>query len=129
LIAAQDADDPLLLDTKVFDNKNRDKHYLCKGFNQIYTYTQQYNEPFGYLVIYNIAEQELCFSLECSGHIPMVIHNNKTIFLLTINIGSSTLNRGALKWSPSGFVLGNKRGFSPTFAPSSKPERALAATF
>lgn len=100
LIAAQGTDDPLLLDAKVFDNENHNKHYLCKGFYQIYTYTQQYNEPVGYLVIYNITELELRFSLESSGRIPMVRHNNKTIFLLTINIPrnlKSPSKRGVLK--------------------------------
>ncbi len=86
LIAAQDSDDPLLLDVKVFDNKNRNKRKLCEGFNQIYSYTDQYNEPCGYLVIYDITEEGLCFRLKCLGHMPMVVHNNKTIFLLTINI-------------------------------------------
>jgi hypothetical protein len=86
LIAAQDTHDPLLLDVKVFDNIHRNKSYLCKGFNQVYEYTQQYNEPFGYLVIFNIAAQGLRFSLKCPSHIPMVLHNNKTIFLFTIDI-------------------------------------------
>jgi hypothetical protein len=86
LIAAQDTSDPLLLDVKVFDNKGRNKSYLCKGFHQVYAYTQQYNEPFGYMVIFNVTDQSLRFALECTGHIPMVLHNNKTIFLLTIDI-------------------------------------------
>lgn len=86
LIAAQDTHDPLLLDVKVFDNKGRNKSYLCKGFHQVYSYTQQYNEPFGYMVIFNVSGQSLRFALECTGHIPMVLHNNKTIFLLSIDI-------------------------------------------
>lgn len=86
LIAAQNTSDPLLLDTKVFDNESRNKHYIRKGFNQIYTYTQQFNEPFGYLVIYNLSDKDLRFSLKLSGNIPTVIHNHKTIFLIVIDI-------------------------------------------
>ncbi len=86
LIAAQDTSDPLLLDVKVFDNKGRNKSYLRRGFHQVYAYTQQYNEPFGYMVIFNVSERSLRFALKCSGHIPMVLHNNKTIFLLVIDI-------------------------------------------
>jgi hypothetical protein len=86
LIAAQNTTDPLLADTKVFDGNKRAKPYLLKGFNQIYTYTKQYNEPFGYLIIYKICERELSFSLETSHHIPMISHNHKTICFITIDI-------------------------------------------
>ncbi|MBI4810370.1 MAG: hypothetical protein HY800_02800, partial [Ignavibacteriales bacterium] len=87
LIAAQGSEDPLLVDTKIFDAVDRSKSYIRKGFNQIYTYTQQYNEPFGYLVIFKITDRDLRFSLsEQSRNIPVIIHNHKTIFLITIDI-------------------------------------------
>jgi len=66
---------------------NRGKTYICKGFNQIYTYTQQYNEPFGYLVIYKTTESDLRFSLPTfSRNVPVVIYNHKSLFLITIDI-------------------------------------------
>ncbi len=86
LIAAQNTSDPLLLEAKIFDGDGRGKSYIKKAFNQIYTYTQQYNEPFGYLVIYKIIERDLNFSLKTSRDIPQVNYNHKTIFLLTIDI-------------------------------------------
>ncbi len=86
LIAAQGSNDPLLADTKIFDADERSKSYLEKAFNQIYTYTQQFNEPFGYLIIFKIVETELRFALSTSGNIPMAIHNHKSIFLITIDI-------------------------------------------
>jgi hypothetical protein len=86
LIAAQDTDDPVILDAKVFDGESRGKSYIRKGFNQIYTYTQQYNKPFGYLIIYKICEKDVRFALKESGNIPLVVHNHKTIFLITIDI-------------------------------------------
>ena len=89
LIGAQGSDDPFLADTKIFDAKNRSKKYICKGFNQIYTYTQQYNEPFGYLIIYKTSDTDLRFSLsEKSRNIPVVTYNHKSIFLITIDIYS-----------------------------------------
>jgi len=88
LIAAQDTLDPLLLDTKIFDGDSRGKQYIRKGFAQLYTYTQQYNQPFGYLVIYKITDRDLRFSLQIHGDIPVVVHNHKTIFLITIDIHS-----------------------------------------
>jgi hypothetical protein len=86
LIVAQNTQDPLLLDAKIFDGDARGKHYIRKGFNQIYTYTQQYNEPFGYLVIYKTAGKDLRFSLRTSTEFPYVVHNHKTIFLIVIDI-------------------------------------------
>lgn len=87
LIAAQHSADPLLLDVKIFDGESRNRHYIRKAFRQIYTYTQHFNEPFGYLVIFDIAPSELRFSLERSlSNVPVVVHNHKTIFLLTIDV-------------------------------------------
>lgn len=87
LIAAQGSDDPLLADAKIFDAASRSKTYICKAFNQIYTYTQQYNEPFGYLIIFKVTDKDLSFSLSMSSrNLPVVIYNHKAIFLITIDI-------------------------------------------
>ncbi len=87
LIAAQGSLDPLLADAKVFDAEGRSKAYIRKSFNQIYTYTQQYNEPFGYLGIFKTTERDLRFSLRTpTSDIPVVSYNHKTIFPITVDI-------------------------------------------
>lgn len=87
LIGAQGSEDPLLADTKIFDGDGRGKTYIRKAFNQIYTYTQQHNEPFGYLIIFKITDKDLRFLLSTkSRNIPVVTHNHKTIFLITVDI-------------------------------------------
>ena len=86
MIAAQDPSDPVVLDAKIFDGDSRGKRYIQKGFAQIYTYTQQYNEPFGYLVIFKATDRDLSFSLRRSRFTPTVVHNHKTVFLLTIDV-------------------------------------------
>ena len=86
LIAAQDTPDPLLLDAKVFDGSGRGKPYVCKAFAQIYTYSQQYNEPSGYLAIFNTGSRDLRFALRTTSRVPTVVYNHKTIFLVTIDI-------------------------------------------
>jgi len=87
LIAAQNTKDPLVADAKIFDGDKRHKSYLAKGFGQIYRYTEQYNEPFGYLIIFKICQNDLSFSLtNQTQYTPYIIHNNKTIFLITIDI-------------------------------------------
>jgi len=87
LITAQGTDDPLLADAKIFDGDKRGKSYICKGFGQIYSYTQQYNEPFGYLVIFKTTDRDLHLSFPLqSHHLPAVSYNSKTIFFLVIDI-------------------------------------------
>ncbi len=87
LIAAQGSSDPLLADAKIFDAAGRAKGYIRKAFSQIYTYTQQHNEPFGYLIIFKTTDKDLRFSLSTpSRDIPIVVYNHKTIFLITVDI-------------------------------------------
>ena len=87
LIGAQGSDDPLLADAKIFDASGRSRAYIRKAFNQIYTYAQQYNEPFGYLIIFKVTDTDLRFSLSTpSRNVPVVLYNHKTIFLITIDI-------------------------------------------
>jgi hypothetical protein len=88
IVATQNTKDPLLADAKIFDpDSSRGKRYIRKAFNQIYTYTQQYNEPFGYLVIFKNTDTDLCFLLSnTSSSVPVVTYNYKSIFFITIDI-------------------------------------------
>jgi len=101
LVAAQNTNDPLIADAKIFDGEDRDKHYIAKGFNQVYQYTLQYNEPFGYMLIYKVCLEDLNFALiNQAQFVPFIIHNNKTIFIVTIEIfphEKSASQRGKLK--------------------------------
>lgn len=104
LIASQNSEDPLIADVKVFDGDDRGKSYIVEGFNQIYTYTLNYNEPFGYLIIFKTCEKDIKFSLANETYsTPYVIHNNKTIFIITIDVcsydGKTASKRGRLKAS------------------------------
>lgn len=88
MVAAQNTDDPLIADAKIFNpEKSKGKPYICHGFHQIYQYTLDYNEPFGYLVIFKTCPEDLKFALAGQEQsVPFVTHNHKTIFLLTIDI-------------------------------------------
>jgi len=102
LVSIQKGDEPLIADAKIFNpEKSKGKSYIATGFNQIYTYTRDYNEPFGYLVIYKTCEEEPKFLLaNQTQSTPFVIHNNKTIFLITIDIfpyETTASKRGTLK--------------------------------
>jgi hypothetical protein len=102
LISIQKGEEPLIADAKIFNpEKSKGKSYIATGFNQIYTYTRDYNEPFGYLIIYKTCEEEPKFLLaNQTQSTPFVTHNNKTIFLITIDIfqyEDTASKRGTLK--------------------------------
>ncbi len=102
LVAAQSSNEPLIADAKIFNpEKRKDLNYISKGFRQIYTYTLDYNEPVGYLIIFKTCEDDLKLSFaNYSQMTPFVQHNNKTIYFLVIDIypyDESASKRGKLK--------------------------------
>ncbi len=88
LISNQTGRDRLVADAKLFNpERGQDKGYIIKGFRQIYDYTRDFNEPFGYLVIFKLCEQDLSIPTQHQeSSVPFITHNNKTIFLLVIDI-------------------------------------------
>lgn len=102
LVSLQTGEEPLIADAKIFaPAKGKGKLYIAKGFRQLYSYTVDYNEPFGYLVIFKMCEEDLKFSLpEKALKVPFIIHNNRTIFFITIDLfqyTQSASKRGKLK--------------------------------
>ena len=102
LISAQSGKDRLIPDTKIFEpGRSLDRAYLVKGFRQVYDYTKDYNEPFGYLVVFKTCEADLSISTpKQESGVPFITHNNKTIFLVIIDIcdyPASASKRGKLK--------------------------------
>lgn len=102
LISSQIGDERLLADAKIYNpEKGKGKEYILSGFNQLYTYAVDYNEPVAYLVIFETSEDRLCFSVnETYHHTPFITHNNKTIFFIVIDLfewKESASKRGKLK--------------------------------
>lgn len=101
LIAAQNSKDPLIADAKIFNpSKSKNLDYLREGFNQVYIYTCDFNEPFGYLIVFKTCENDLKINVNQEIYsTPYVNHNNKTIFIITIDIFphvKTASNRGVL---------------------------------
>lgn len=88
LISAQEGPGRLVADVKIFDpGRSKGTSSLCSGFNQIYQYTKDYNDPFGYLIVFKTCREDLSVNArEQEGSIPYFTHNNKTIFVLVIDI-------------------------------------------
>ena len=76
----------------------RGKHYIRKGFNQLYIYMQQYNQHVGYLVIYKTVDRDLHLALKRTSNIPVVSYNSKNIYILIIDI--HPYNKPASQRSP-----------------------------
>ena len=102
LISAQTGTERLVADVKIFDpGRSKGLSYLHSGFNQVYQYTKDYNDPFGYMVIFKTCAEDLSVNaLHQDSSVPFFTHNNKSIFVLVIDIFDypvSASKRGALK--------------------------------
>jgi hypothetical protein len=88
LISAQSGRDRIVADAKLFNpERSQDRSYIIKGFRQVYDYTKDFNESFGYLVIFKTCEQDLAIPTQRQeSTIPFITHNNKTIVLVVIDI-------------------------------------------
>ena len=102
LISAQEGPERLVADVKIFDpGRSKGTSYLYSGFSQVYQYTKDYNDSFGYLVVFKTCREDLSVSArDQDAAIPFFTHNNKTIFVLVIDIfdyAEPASKRGHLK--------------------------------
>ena len=102
LVTEQVGDDKVVADAKVFwPDKSKGKTYIISGFNQVYTYLRDYNEPFGYLVIFKMCEDDLKFMVPpTTSMFPSLSHNNKTVFFVIVDIceyEGTASKRGAIE--------------------------------
>lgn len=93
----------LVLDAKVFDgsSSSRGTRYVRHGVHQLLTYTRDFNQAVGYLVIYRTCPEDLQFGFAGSDMlVPFVCFGGKTLYLLVIDIcpyDKSASKRGALQ--------------------------------
>lgn len=127
VISSQTGRDRLLADAKLFNpERGQNCAYLIKGFRQVYDYMRDYNEQFGYLVIFKTCAEDISIPAKHQeATVPFVTHNNKTIFFLVIDIyvyEESASKRGKLtsyEITPEQFVLGLEDKITPQTAPAS----------
>ena len=111
VVSLDDADDPLVLEAKVFDPaRGKDKSRLRQGFHQVLRYANDYQQNIGYLVVFNCSNNQLVWPSEDSpdGEFPpRIMHDGKTFFLVTIDIGTD--REPASKETPSGRTVITRR--------------------
>lgn len=88
LLGSQKAPPRLMAEAKIFNpDKSQGKGYIASGVAQLYKYLCDFNENAGYLVIFKTSPQELRFALTGqSSATPVLVHNNKAMFLLVIDL-------------------------------------------
>jgi hypothetical protein len=86
IVASLHTPDPVIIEVKIFDGESRGRAYIRQGVTQISKYVSDYNKHVGYLVIFNVCDRELRFSLRCPDKPSRINFENKTIFLIDIDI-------------------------------------------
>lgn len=95
LVYGINTQNPLALEVKLFGGtSNYSKDYIKKGFKQAYHYAKDYNEPYGYLLIFNLGEKLLSFNLNNDNKLSFIEYGNKIIFLIVVNLN---INESASK--------------------------------
>jgi hypothetical protein len=92
----------LVLDAKLFDGTSaRGKRYLRSRVNQLLTYTRDFHQSVGYLVVYRSCPEDLQFSFAREDMlVPFVVLDGRTLYFLVIDIcehETSASKRGPLK--------------------------------
>lgn len=101
IVNQKNSKEKLIADGKIFDHPNRGKSYIIKGIGQILTYLKEYNETYGYLVIYKVCEENIEFNFNSKQSlIPYLLKDNKLIHFIVIDIhqnNTSASKRGIPK--------------------------------
>jgi hypothetical protein len=88
VVAQLGSEDPHPLEVKIFNpDGGYDKAYIAKGFGQAFRYADDYNQAFGYLVVFNVCDKELVFQTADDMKSPQrVVVGDKTVFLISIRV-------------------------------------------
>lgn len=101
LVYGIDGNNPLTLEIKLFNpSQGYDRAYIRKGFRQAFDYAEDYDQAFGYLLIYNLSDYTIKFTFK-DGSKPFKVQlGDKTIFIITINLfedGKSSSQKRKIK--------------------------------
>lgn len=79
-------DQPLPIEVKVFDGKQRNKTYIEKGVGQAVQYAVDYQTPFGYLVVYNVTPETLTIGESSGENVARLSDRNKDVFCVVVQV-------------------------------------------
>lgn len=93
----------LVLDAKLFDgdSSRHGKRYVLHGVNQLLTYTRDFHQQVGYLVVYRTCPEDLQFSFARTDMlVPFTVIDGRIIYFLVVDVceySASASKRGTLK--------------------------------
>jgi hypothetical protein len=93
----------LVLDAKLFDGdpSRHGKRYVLSGVNQLLTYTRDYQQQVGYLVMYRTCQEDLQFSFARADMlVPFMVIDGHIIYFLMVDVceySASASKRGPMK--------------------------------
>ena len=87
-IVAYDGDERMTIEVKLFlGTGSRSRAYVRKGFSQARRYARDYDQPYGYLVVFNLSPKLLVFEGDVPGRDPASIAaEDRTVFCLAIDV-------------------------------------------
>jgi len=74
------------VEAKVFDSKRRNKDYIVQGIGQSLIYARQYRSPEIYLVVYDVAEEDLVFDFPTISFIHQIAFPAVTVMAMVIDV-------------------------------------------
>jgi hypothetical protein len=90
IVGLLETEDPLVLEVKVFDlDRNYGRSRVIGGFHQIVSYSNDYNKPIGYLLIFNTDKSKYLevVTTESGNKWPTrITFNGKIFFIIIIDI-------------------------------------------
>ena len=86
-------EEPLAIEVKVFDGKNRDLGHATQGLWQAQRYAHDYGKPIGYLVVFNTSPHLLSYenNIATDGP-PCIVVGGLNVFAITVNVGTNRLS-------------------------------------
>jgi hypothetical protein len=85
-IVVWQGEEPLAIEVKVFDGKDRDCGHVKQGLWQAHRYATDYSKPFGYLVVFNTSGDILSFEGNVAVNGPPCVHvGDRNVFAVTVD--------------------------------------------
>ena len=86
-IVVWQGEEPLAVEVKVFDGKDRDCGHVKQGLWQAHRYAADYSKPFGYLVVFNTSGDILSFEGNVSDDGPACVTvGDRNVFAVTVSV-------------------------------------------
>jgi hypothetical protein len=88
IVLVKGESDPLPIEVKVFDGKQRGIDYLRQGFGQAIDYARKYQAGFAVYLIFNVSDSGALEFLDAGPTCPSYSVQNQTVFLVPVQMVS-----------------------------------------